>query len=128
MSQLLVGTPVIIDSSAPVGPFAAVFEDNAETGYFYALDPRVEAQPILDALLVYNVASVIDRNLTSELGIAWSSDGARVVLYINGHAHAGFDFTGHRGYCRSNFPPTSTWSVGGHAWDETVASWAGPAA
>jgi hypothetical protein len=47
--------PAIVEAVAPDSPFAAVFEDDGSTGYFYALDIRVPDQQIQDALQVYSV-------------------------------------------------------------------------
>ena len=52
-----VGQDTFIDSTAENNN-AVVFEDNEETGYFYAVD-RNDDLSILDALHVYNVADVI---------------------------------------------------------------------
>jgi hypothetical protein len=55
-------------------PFATVFEDDGETGYFYAMDLRREEQ-IVDAVHIYNVASMVDRQRVS----AGVGSGNRVV-------------------------------------------------
>src|SRR5262249_10409646 len=57
-----VGTPVVIDGSAPASGYSAVFEDDGATGYFYGLDRSHNGNPILDALHVYNVDSVVIRS------------------------------------------------------------------
>jgi len=123
---ILVGEGGHIEGEAPAGNYAAVFEDDGDTGYFYALDFAQSDQPIQNALLVYNVANVTDRNRTSEVKIGWSVDNAKVVLLINEHPHAVFDFAAKRGYCRSGFPPPakdSGWC--GHAWsDDALALFA----
>lgn len=119
--ELTVGKATVIESKAPDGPFAAVFEDDGETGYFYALDTSVGGQQIQDAVHIYNVANVSDRSQPSTVKIGWSMDGHKVALLINNHPHAVFDFSGKRGYCRTGFPPalrTGEWSTNGHAWDE----------
>jgi hypothetical protein len=41
-AQLIVGEAQVIKSLAPEGMLAAVFEDDGQTGYFYALDESVE--------------------------------------------------------------------------------------
>ena len=49
-----VGRPVVVDADSPVGRYATVFEDDGETGVFYAVDTDVEdGNPVQDALLVY---------------------------------------------------------------------------
>ena len=121
-----VGEPVVIPSRGPTGSFEVVFEDEGDTGYFYALDPSLPA-PILDALHVYNVAQVTDAASPLDLQIIWSADGNRAVLLLNRWPHAAFDFALRRGYCRTNFPPSS-WSFSGHAWDDAVLAGLWPAA
>ena len=37
-TPLQIGTPLVVEGPSPEGDFAAVFEDDGETGYFYALD------------------------------------------------------------------------------------------
>ena len=91
-----------------------MFEDDGETGYFYGLDPSRGEQPILDALLVYNVEAVSDRDRPSTLQVAWSTSGEQAALLINSFPHAVFDFAARRGYCRSGFPPPL------HEWHEEV--------
>jgi len=106
-----------VEAEAPDGNYAAVFEDDGDTGCFYALDFASSGQPIQDALHIYEVASVADRHLPSEVKIGWSEDNQKVVLLINGTPHAVFDFAAKRGYCRSGFPaPDSGWT--GHAWSD----------
>ena len=118
---LSVGTPVVVESESPAAPLAVVFEDDGETGYFYALDPSVTAQPIVDALHIYNVVSVSDRDRPSTVEIGWSPDSLKVVLFINGFPHAIFDFSASRGYCRTGYPPPTEdgpWSSHSHAWSD----------
>ena len=49
-AQLITGEEQVIKSLAPEGMLAAVFEDDGQTGYFYALDESVEGNPIQDAI------------------------------------------------------------------------------
>jgi hypothetical protein len=101
--------------------FAAVFEDDGETGYFYGLDNSRRDQPILDALHVYNVKDISDRSVESLAQIMWSVDGLKVALLINKYPHAVFDFAKRRGYCRTAFPPPAPgFSSEGHQWSEKV--------
>ena len=116
--RLHVGKPTIVEAYADRSPFAAVFEDDGESAYFYGLDTRLGAQPVLDAVHVYNVGALRDRQALNDVEIRWSKDQHRVALLLNGQPHAAFDFAKHRAYCRSNFPPSSSWSEGGHAWEE----------
>jgi hypothetical protein len=119
---LTVGTPLVVDADSPAGRFAVVFEDDGETGYFYAVDTEVEdGNPVQDALQVYEVAHVTDAEQASQLEIGWSDDGLKVLLLINEHAHAAFDFERRQGWCRLGYPaPTGPWSKAGHDWDDAV--------
>lgn len=121
--NLVVGQATVIEGSAPEGHFCAVFEDDGQTGYFYALDMSVAKQPIQDALHIYNVAQVADREKPSMVKIGWSTDSQKVVLMINDYPHAVFDFEGRQGYCRTGFPPadlSADWSRDGHGWNEAA--------
>lgn len=124
----LPGDSTWIACDAPIGRFSAVFEDDGETAYFYAVE-RVGGDPrILDAVHVYNVRRVTDREQTSELEIRWTPDGRHAALYINHFAHAVFDFAARCGCCRTGFPPPAStgWSTDGHAWrDDALAPFDG---
>lgn len=121
--ELMVGCPTTVEGAAPEGSFVAVFEDDQDTGYFYALDVSCEGNPIQDALQIYNVVDVTDRDKLSVVKIGWSVDSQKVALLINGYPHAVFDFQSKRGYCRSGFPPPATnsaWATHGHEWNDNV--------
>jgi len=114
-----IGTAIQVDSGSPTGPYAAFFEDDGTTGYFYGLDQAREGNPIVDALHIYNVAQVTDKHIPSLIQIVWSSDGLKTALLINDFPHAVFDFEGRRAYCRTGFPPADgEWSNYGHDWDD----------
>jgi len=128
---LAVGTPVIIPQDSPNSRYSAFFEDEGETGYFYAVDYSRSADVIVDALHIYNVADVIDRDRPSRVRIVWSEDGMKCALLINDHPHAAFDFSAKRGYCRTNFPnfenpDDGSWVKSDHAWSDDVVSWLEP--
>jgi hypothetical protein len=117
---------VAVDS--PNGQFGAFFEDEGDTGYFYAVDLSKTDETILDAVHIYNVANVADKGRPSNLEIIWSEDGLKCALLINEFAHAAFDFAARRGYCRTNFPnfPGQTnegWSQSDHTWSDDAVSW-----
>lgn len=117
--SILVGEPGHVQGDAPEGSYSAVFEDDGDTGYFYAQDYNAEGQPIQNALQIYNVASVSDRHLPSEVKIGWSVDARKVVLLINGYPHAVFDFASRQGFCRTGFPfPAEDSGWRGHAWSD----------
>lgn len=118
-AQLLVGRATVVEGPAPDGNFLAVFEDDENTGYFYALDMSDDSDPIQDAVHIYNVRSVTDGDKPSIVKIGWSADSRKVVLLINQHPHAVFDFEKQRGYCRTGFPPpnpSSGWGKHSHEW------------
>ena len=107
-------------SDAPVGSYSVVFEDDGETGYFYAVERRGDDMRILDAVQIYAVRNVVDREIPSHLEVVWTGDGQHAALYLNDYPHAVFDFEARRGYCRTGFPPPpqTGWSSQGHAWEE----------
>lgn len=124
------GAGVLVGSDAPGQPYSVFFEDEGDTGYFYALDLNRTGQgdPIVDAVHIYNVTSVVDRDRDSILAIVWSDDGLKCALLINGHPHAAFDFALRRGYCRTNFPNFGTtasdaWSTADHSWSDKAVAW-----
>ena len=122
-ATLRVGTPTVVEAPSPKARFVVVFEDDGETGYFYAVDPSRGEQPILDALHIYNVESVADRDRPSTLQIAWSASGEHAALLINSYPHAVFDFADKRGYCRTGFPPPDgKWTSHSHEWQDAALS------
>ena len=119
----LVGQATVVEGPAPEGHFVAVFEDDGETGYFYALDTSVKEQSIQDAVQIYNVANVADSSEPSTVKIGWSVDSMKVVLLINDYAHAVFDYQAKQGFCRTGVPPASSngkWSTQGHEWNNAA--------
>ena len=116
--RLHVGLPTVVEAYADRSPYAAVFEDDGEEAYFYGLDTRLANRPVLDAVHVYTLSALRDRHALTDVDIVWSPDQQRVALLLNGQPHAAFDFASRRAYCRSNFPPGSSWSAEGHAWDD----------
>ena len=104
-----VGQDAFIDSTAE-NSNAVVFEDDGETGYFYVID-RDDDLNILDALHIYNVADVIDKDKPSRIKILWTADSMKAFLSINNYYHAAFDFKEKAGYCRNGFPHSkSNWT------------------
>lgn len=100
------GTEAQIASDSPTSSFSGVFEDDGETGYFYAYD-RANPNGVLDAVHIYDVEDVgeRDRERDSEAEVFWSTDGLKAGLLINDYLHAVIDFERRKAYCRSNFPP-----------------------
>jgi len=114
-----------VSSDSPRFPYTVVFEDDGETGYFYAINRELVGDQIVDAAHIYNVESVADGKKESEATIIWSSDGFKAALLINEYPHAVFDFKGKRGYCRTDFPntahsPNGDWITDTHRWDDAV--------
>jgi hypothetical protein len=104
-----VGKDTFVDSTVENGN-AVVFEDNCETGYFYALKRNNAEMKVLDGLHIYNVENVVDKEISSTIKIIWTEDLATAFLSINNYFHAVIDFRNHAGYCRSGFPETnSSW-------------------
>ncbi|MCO8161822.1 DUF2251 domain-containing protein [Pseudomonas sp. 21LCFQ010] len=121
-SELMIGQDLVLEGPAHEGSLVAVFEDDGTTGYFYALDTDTEGNPIQDALHIYDVEDVIDRDKPSVVRIGWSMDHRKALLLINGNPHAVFDFDNKQGYCRTGFPPpiNRIWSKNGHDWRDDV--------
>jgi hypothetical protein len=108
------GDNTFIECPAEENNFAVVFEDDTDTGYFYAIeiDPA-GGQRILDALHIYNIEEVPDDERQGTIRIIWSTDWLRCALIINKECHAVFDFQNQGGYCRSEFPPPNEfWTKG----------------
>ena len=120
-STFRVGTPTVTTARAPKGPFGIVFEDDGATGYVYGIRRRWWRQPIvLDALHLYNVEAVRDRESPQQLEARWSPDGLRAAILINGHPHAAFAFAEQRAGCMTAFPPPSPWCRSSHEWDVSL--------
>ena len=119
--SLKVGTPTVLEVDGGVPPYKVVFEDDGQTGYFYALDvSRPQESQILDAVSIYDGAKVVDRSKPVTVKVRWSRDGKKAALLLNAEPQAVFDFATKREYARSNFPDTSSWSAGGHAWSDSA--------
>jgi len=121
--KLIVGKEAIFEScSLNDNNYSVVFEDDGNTGYFYALNSNYK-NPIQEALHIYNVENVVDKDIPSELIIAWSKNGNKSILFINNYPHATLDFDNKSGQCRTGFPPrnkSSVWSINGHEWNEEI--------
>jgi hypothetical protein len=119
-----VGQALVVDADSPVGRYATVFEDDGESGVFYAVDTDIEdGNPVQDALLVYAVADVIDADLASTLEIGWSKDGLKALLLINDQPHAAFDFARRQGWCQLALPEgavNKAWSKAARGWSDEV--------
>jgi hypothetical protein len=104
-AKITVGTPdTFLESTAAAGERSVIFEDDGTTGYFCAVRPGAELE-ILDALHVYDVANVTDRQIPVTVQIFWDETESAAVLLINGYGHALYDFQRSAGFCRNAFPP-----------------------
>jgi hypothetical protein len=94
-----------------------VFEDDATTGYFYALDIS-DPDRIQAAIHVYDVSAAADGRLQF-IEIRWSSDGTKAGLFIGGEPNAVFDFGGRVAYSRGPFGLSGRWRSGD--WPDGIA-------
>lgn len=95
------GDKCVLESWFEGTPYGIIFEDDDDTGYFYAAH---EAQGILDALHIYNVHDIADRDIPSTISLLWDETFDLAALEINGYIHGVFDFIARAGYCRNAFP------------------------
>ena len=117
---LKVGMPMVVEAPSADGQYSVVFEDDGETGYFYALDFSQTENPIQEAAHIYDVESVADRDRPSQVRIQWSPDQLKAGLWINGYPHAVFDFANKRGYSRNNFPAPIKWTDHDFTWQDSA--------
>ncbi len=118
--QVTIGEAVIVESRPSEPPFWVTFEDDGETGYLYANDlERGEDDAVFDALHLYDVHDVEERERPRELRFDWSADDQAVALVLDGEAQAMVDFAEPRLMCRTGFPaPGSASPVRTHDWDD----------
>ena len=90
--ELIVGKETIIESDTPDGSRGVVFEDDGETGYFYARDYAVRDRLFVDALHIYNVQGVTDGEKPCRVKIIWTRGFSAAALMINLVPHAVFHF------------------------------------
>ena len=113
--ELIVGNETIIESDSPDGSRGVVFEDDGETGYFYARDYGVPDQFFVDALHIYNVQGVTDREKPCRAKIIWTEDFSAAALMINLVPHAVFHFVERCGYATDPFPDPDPKTGWGHS-------------
>jgi hypothetical protein len=100
----------MLDSRSPAGASMTVFEDDGDTGYFYALDVgREHGEKIVDAIQIYTTTEDFgdDHREPIVARIVWSDDGKRSGLEIDGQLQAVFDFSNLVGCSLIGFPPAS---------------------
>ena len=114
-----------LKSHSAVVPWSVVFEDEGHAGYLYACDRSwpTEEQSILDAMLIYNVRSLVDAKRERIAAVQWSHNGMQAAFYLDGHPQAFIDFAARESFCRTNFPnfteqSDDKWRKTSHAWDE----------
>lgn len=115
---ITLGNPITLECPAPTTSFAVIFEDDGETGYFYGLDLENQEQPVLDALHIYNVKDILDKDVSVNIEIVWTEDGLKSCLQINKFPHAIFDFESRKAFCRTNFPRPDRRFTNSHKWKE----------
>ena len=101
------GEETFIESMSSENNYAVVFEDDTETGYFYALELNKDTneQQVLDAVHIYEAEDIEPAKRPGYIKIFWSTDWLRCALVVNNYCQAVFDFANHGGYCRNAFPP-----------------------
>ncbi len=109
------GEDTFIESASSENNYAVAFEDDTETGYFYAIEMNAATggQAILDALHIYESADIAKEKRPGTMAIIWSADWLKCGLLINNYCCAVFDFANQGGYCRNEFPPPNgIWTKG----------------
>lgn len=79
------GDKCVLESWFEGTPYGIIFEDDGDTGYFYAAH---EAQGIFDALHIYNVHDIADRDIPSTISLLWDETFDLAALEINGYGGA----------------------------------------
>ncbi|TDQ59427.1 hypothetical protein EDC45_0074 [Mesocricetibacter intestinalis] len=105
--------------------FVVIFEDDGETGYFYAMDLRDKANPVADSLYLYSVSDIENLQEARKIQICWNESGDSAYLLINGYPHGVFDFTRLIGYNHSKYPQPDLGSMWSHEEinDKLVIQW-----
>jgi len=112
--HIVIGQETFIESNAAENNFSVMFEDDAETGYFYGAEKAADTAQlrILDMLLIYDVESIDKAERSATVSIIWSIDWMRCGLIINNYCHAVFDFENQGAYNRHQFPPPNNiWTL-----------------
>ena len=121
--ELTAGEDNFVESFSPENQFGVVFEDDGETGYFYAVEKDKEGGGlrVLDALHIYEAPDPDDPpppgtgegKGKSKLLIVWSKDWLKCALVLDGYCQAIFDFVAQGGYSINEFPPPNgIWTKG----------------
>ena len=118
-----IGHKLVFQMDAPSHEVTVVFEDDGDTGYFYAVQPDGKGKlELLDALHVYNAEADL-RDTDVRLEVEWSEDSKLAGLRVNASLWALFDFGAQTGWSRSNCPPPAgRWRMGEARpdWDDAL--------
>lgn len=99
------GSDIYLSSTSRLQNYSVVFEDDGNTGYFYALDYTQKLEnPIVGALFIYNKDQITDKDKDSLFQIGWSKDGRKAMLTINKYVHGVFNFDNKQGYYLASYP------------------------
>src|SRR2546426_2917806 len=99
--------------------FGVVFEDDGETGYFYA---TTESFDTLDALPLYDKRDPAEPRIGETVYIVWQPVLRKAGIFYDDTFHAVIDFRNRKACCRSGFPPKSgSWCTSSHKWDDRLA-------
>src|SRR5690349_18834285 len=109
--NIVIGNERFIESVASDAEFAVMFEDDGETGYFYAAekDAGTGAVTVLDMLFIYDVEQVPKEKRAATLALVWSTGWKQCALVLDDTCHAIFDFQNKAGYNLAGFPPPNIW-------------------
>ena len=111
--EITIGEGCYIESAASEHPFIVMFEDDRETGYFYAaIKDASGSLSILDMLFIYDAQHVPAKEKQAKLSLLWSTDWQRCGLILDNTCHAVFDFHNRTGYNLTAFPPPVLWTAG----------------
>lgn len=110
--KIVIGEECFFESHAADNNFVVIFEDDGETGYFYAAEkhPASGELSVVDMVFIYDVESILPGNRRSALAIIWSTDWQRCALVLDEVCHAVFDFGNSGGYNLAEFPPPNLWT------------------
>ena len=79
--KIEIGIPIVIDSV--INEYGVVFEDDSNTGYFYAIKLIDGNKPeILDALHIYNVKDLIIKGKANIIKIIWADNDKIAALRV----------------------------------------------
>ena len=90
--EFYVGKETVVDSFFDNLDYGVAFEDDENTGYFYAVNIVDDNFEIINAVHIYDVENIVDKNIISNIKILWSEDFNKAYLKINNYFHAFFDF------------------------------------